>query len=55
MEVVGYVGIMGLLIAWTWKKHPDYSKPDKVTLKGVMHTIGAVLFVCLGIVVIHAL
>ncbi len=53
--MVGYVGIMGLLIAWTWKKYPDYSKPDRVTLKGVMHTIGAVLFVCLGIAVIHAL
>ena len=55
MEVLGYVGVMGLLIALTWKRYPDYSKPDRVTLKGALRTVATIAIVCLGIAIIHAL
>jgi hypothetical protein len=55
MEVVlGYIGVMGLIVAVTWKKYP-WPRTSSMTRHDFWYGLGAIVVVLLGYGIIHAL
>uniref|UniRef100_A0A6M3K2N5 Uncharacterized protein n=1 Tax=viral metagenome TaxID=1070528 RepID=A0A6M3K2N5_9ZZZZ len=53
--VLGYIGVMGLIVAATWGKGAIRPVPESASAKDVAYTVATIAIVLLGFAVIHAL